>query len=75
MIEEGTEFLDQLKDRVHDLYDRNKEKTNIINNLISYLMQMWETYESEDTIIYKLRLFGFNENDIKLIMKGEGIYE
>ena len=24
-IEYGTEFLDQLKDRVHDLYDKNKE--------------------------------------------------
>ena len=37
-IKEGTEFLDQLKDKVHDLYDENKElKQEIerLNNVIN----------------------------------------
>ena len=36
-IEYGTEFLDQLKDRVHDLYDENKElkqKVERLNNIL-----------------------------------------
>lgn len=45
-IQEGTEFLDQLKDSVHDLYDENKELkkeierlNNIINELEKYVIE------------------------------------
>ena len=52
-IEYGTEFLDQLKDSVHDLYDRNQELLSsnvklreekiklkgIINKAIEYIEQ------------------------------------
>lgn len=37
-IQYGTEFLDQLKDRVHDLYDENvklKEEIERLNNIIN----------------------------------------
>ena len=41
-IKEGTEFLDQLKDSVHDLYDENVEKDKEIerlNKILDTLMQ------------------------------------
>jgi cell division septum initiation protein DivIVA len=41
-IEYGTEFLDQLKDSIHDLYDENKElKKEIerLNNIINELSE------------------------------------
>lgn len=36
-IEYGTEFLDQLKDSVHDLYDENKELKDRISKAIEYI--------------------------------------
>ena len=39
-MKDGTEFLDELKDRVHDLYDENnklKEEVKILNNIIKTL--------------------------------------
>jgi len=53
-IQYGTEFLDQLKDRVHDLYDENvklKEEierlNNIINELEKYCKEMAHIEENE----------------------------
>lgn len=60
-IEYGTEFLDQLKDSVHDLYDENiKLKSrnkllsaensyykNIINELEKYISQEWYCFDNE----------------------------
>lgn len=37
-MKNGTEFLDELKDRVHDLYDENhklKEEVKRLNNIIN----------------------------------------
>ena len=39
-IEEGTEFLDQLKDNVHDLYDENKELKKEIERLNKIIKQL-----------------------------------
>ena len=36
-IKEGTEFLDQLKDSVHDLYDEKKELQQRIDKAIEYI--------------------------------------
>ena len=43
----GTEFIDELKDRVHDLYDKNvelKEEIERLNNIINKL----EKYINEE---------------------------
>ena len=41
-IEYGTEFLDQLKDSVHDLYDENKELKKEIERLTAESTE-WES--------------------------------
>ena len=49
-IEYGTEFLDQLKDRVHDLYDENKElKKEIerLNNIINKIEEILKDHIDE----------------------------
>ena len=45
-IKEGTEFLDQLKDSVHDLYDENKELKKEIERLKEMKLHT-EKYASE----------------------------
>ena len=66
---------EKMKDRVHDQYDEIKYLKNVLNNIISYLMEVWKAYETKESIIFKLKLFGFNKEDIEKIMKGEGINE
>jgi HSP20 family molecular chaperone IbpA len=64
---------DEMPRKIEELCGIIEEKNNIINNMISYLYEIWRVYESDENIEYKLKLFGFNEEDIKIIMRGEGI--
>lgn len=64
---------DEMPRKIEELCGIIEEKNNIINNMISYLYEIWRVYESDDSIEYKLKLFGFNKEDIEKIMKGEGV--
>ena len=49
-IQYGTEFLDQLKDSVHDLYEDNKELRELLeykNDKIKRLKEKIKGYEQE----------------------------
>ena len=53
--DDATRFVDELKDRVHELYDENKRLNNIINELEKWLNE-WKSWidrpdEFEDGII------------------------
>lgn len=37
---DATRFVDELKDRVHDLYDENKRLKNIINKTTQYVQSL-----------------------------------
>lgn len=50
-IEYGTEFLDQLKDSVHDLYDENKE----LKKEIERLNKENELLKSNPNFVYAMR--------------------
>jgi len=66
-IEYGTEFLDQLKDSVHDLYDENKELKKEIERLNNRISKAIEYIE------YVIFLNGHNafKDRILEILKGE----
>ena len=66
---------EEMPRKIEELCGIIEEKNNIINNMISYLYEIWRAYESDENIEYKLKLFGFNKEDIEKIMKGEGIDE
>ncbi len=68
-IEYGTEFLDQLKDSVHDLYDENKElkqKIKRLNNIILELNDEVKIIEEDKKIEKILYQFNLNYIDSKL---------
>ena len=73
-IEYGTEFLDQLRDSVHDLYDENKElKKEIerLNNIINKAIEWCEScYVDITNAIGEKRKMISSENIIE-ILKGE----
>ena len=71
--DDATRFVDNLKDRVHDLYDKNEELkeevkrlNNIINELGKYLIEQVEkSYSNDyDNVLDKLdELKGRNNNE------------
>ena len=74
-IKEGTEFLDQLKDRVHDLYDENKElKQEIerLNDYISFYEDLSKKQNKEierlnniiDKALKYIETWGYNEYEL-----------
>ena len=52
-IKYGTEFLDQLKDRVHDLYDENKELKQKVERLNNILIEIKEDIEDITSNYFK----------------------
>jgi len=69
-IKEGTEFLDQLKDSVHDLYDENKELkkeierlNNIINGLDNTIKNLEEVAEHKINIINELEKWCLSQKE------------
>jgi regulator of replication initiation timing len=67
-IQYGTEFLDQLKDRVHDLYDENvklKEEIERLNNIIKEAINY-----IDDNTYYKDHKGHINIDDLYIILKG-----
>lgn len=71
-IEYGTEFLDQLKDRVHDLYDENKELKQEIERLKEMKLHT-EKYASEMEDKYIL-VKSKNDKAIEYIENCHGMY-
>ena len=61
--------------KIEELYGIIEEKNNTINEMLSYLFELWETYENEETIINKLKRFKFTDSEIENIMKGNGVNE
>lgn len=51
---DATRFVDELKDRVHELYDENKRLNNIINEINS-IVEYWG-YDKEQNDISSFRM-------------------
>lgn len=66
---------EEMPRKIEELYGIIEEKNNTINEMLSYLFELWETYETEETIINKLKRFKFTDSEIENIMKGNGINE
>ena len=60
-MKKGTEFLDELKDRVHDLYDENhklKEEVKRLNNKLKDIksqLDYLETYSSKEDVFEDMK--------------------
>lgn len=65
-VDDATRFVDNLKDRVHDLYDKNEELkeevkrlNNIINELENYVIdreeRSWDDNGAYDDVLDKLQ--------------------
>lgn len=68
-MKDATTFIDELKDKVHDLFEENKELKKRINKAIEYLEESYnETVEGIEGIAN----FFSKRNEILLkILKGE----
>lgn len=59
---DATRFVDELKDRVHDLYDENKRLKERIDEAIEYIENNFVTYKEADS--YRLDI----DTDIKVMI-------